>query len=99
MFYITTVLDKANVACCTVPSTCNDACYSQIYTSQELGSGIQIFTGSSAVHWFIKNMEGVSSMQNAQVWSVPNHTCITFYYMHTTQRQRIGCATSKYCAK
>ncbi|CAI8033207.1 hypothetical protein GBAR_LOCUS18723 [Geodia barretti] len=34
---------------------------------QELVSGIKIFTGSSAAHWFIKNMEGVSSMQNAQV--------------------------------
>ena len=34
---------------------------------QELMSGIKIFTGSTAAHWFIKNMEGVSSMQNAQV--------------------------------
>jgi hypothetical protein len=34
---------------------------------QELMSGIKIFTGSSAVHWFFQNMEGVSSIQNAQV--------------------------------
>ena len=30
-------------------------------------SGIKMFTGSSAAHWFVKNMEGVSSVQNAQV--------------------------------
>ena len=41
------------------------------FDTQELVSGIKIFTGSSAAHWFIKNMEGVSSMQNAQVKIFP----------------------------
>lgn len=40
-------------------------CY--LYSIQELASGIKIFNGSSAVHWFIQNMEGVSSLQKAQV--------------------------------
>ena len=34
--------------------------------SQEV-SGIHIFTGSTAVKWFMQNMEGVTSVQDAQV--------------------------------
>ena len=34
--------------------------------SQEV-SGIHIFTGSTAVKWFMKNMEGVTSVQVARV--------------------------------
>jgi len=29
-------------------------------------SGVRIFTGSTAVKWFVKNMEGVTSIQVAQ---------------------------------
>ena len=34
---------------------------------QELQSGVRIFTGSECVKWFVKNMEGITSVHAAQV--------------------------------
>ena len=56
--------------------------YKSIYTPwQVVSSGVRIFTGAECVKWFMKNMVGVTSMQEAKVSMIATMFVIMKYLL------------------